>query len=112
MDKDNVKRVEPTPEVNIYLNKPFVSDNRREQSGKDQGFQQMLDDSIAELKKSDKLFTDAVNDLYEDALINKAPLTPRQIQIIELIRTRNRLKSMSIANELEREMEQEIHLKH
>ena len=108
MDDKTVKRVEPKPEVNIFLRKPFVADDKREQRSNDEGFQQMLDDSIAELKKEGKSFSDAVDKIYEEALDTKVSLTPRQIQIMELERARARLQTMSMVNE----MEQEIHLKH
>ena len=87
MDDKTVKRVEPKPEVNIFLRKPFIADERKqEESNKNNNFQGMLDDSIKELKEKDKSFTETV-----DRVTSEKQLTPREVQLMELHKMRREI---------------------
>ena len=92
MEIKKIEKVEPKPEVNIFLKKPFVADTTKDnQQMEDQGFQKLLDNSIDELRKNNKSFNQQMNSIIEDAYETpeeEHTLTTREIQILELKRTR------------------------
>ena len=83
---NKIKEVEPKPEVNIFMRKPFVAGERKQQEDmQDRGFQKMLDDDIEELRQQGKkTFSDTIEEVEE-----KHEMTPREIQLMELKRMRN-----------------------
>ena len=83
-----IKEVEPKPEVNIFMRKPFVAGERKQQEDmQDHGFQKMLDEDIEELRKEGKSFTDTI-----EAVEEKHKMSPREIQLMELKKLRNNIK--------------------
>ena len=79
-----IKEVEPKPEVNIFLRKPFISeDNKENKQNENQGFQEMLDDSIEQLRREGKSFEDVVQTVLDDKE-EEHVLSSREVQIHQL----------------------------
>ena len=86
---NKIKEVEPKPEVNIFMRKPFVAGERKQQENmNDQGFQRMLDEDLDELRKQGKSFTDTIEEVEE-----KQKMTPAEIQMMELRKLRRNIIS-------------------
>lgn len=97
-----IKEVEPKPEVNIFLRKPFVSDeNRDNQKQQNQGFQKMLDESMEQLKKEGKSFEDVVHEVETD---KEEATTVREYQLLQL---KNARKQYEIARNFRSQHENE-----
>ena len=64
---NKIKEVEPKPEVNIFMRKPFVAGERKQQEDMtDRGFQSMLDEDIEKLRNEGKSFDETVEEVLEN----------------------------------------------
>lgn len=64
---NKIKEVEPKAEVNIFMRKPFVAGERKQQEDMtDRGFQSMLDEDIEKLRNEGKSFEETVEDVLEN----------------------------------------------
>ena len=91
MDIRKIEKVDSKPEVNIFLNKPFIADEKNSgQNNKDNGFQGLLDHSMDELKKQDSKFDNAIKNIVEEVYEEPKEhvLTTREVQLLELRRAR------------------------
>lgn len=87
---NKIKEVEAKPEVNIFMRKPFIAGERKQQEDmQDRGFQKMLDEDIEELRKEGKSFTDTI-----EAVEEKHKMTPSEIQLMELKKLRRDITSI------------------
>lgn len=98
MEIKKIEKVESKPEVNIFLRKPYISDqNKDNQQPGDQGFQNMLDNSIDKLKKEGQSFDDTVNKIIEDTYDEEPEeqlLTTRELHILELKKARRQFETV------------------
>ncbi len=69
MEVKKIEKVEAKPDVNIFLRKPFVSENNKEnQQPNNEDFQVMLDESIDSLIQEGSSFNDTVNKIIDDTV--------------------------------------------
>ncbi len=88
-----IKAVEPKTEVGLFMRKPFTSDNNnQEDKNNNQGFQDMLDNSMKKLKIEEKSFKQTVQDVLDEDEEDKR-LSTRELQLLELKRARSKFES-------------------
>ncbi len=97
MEVKKIEKVEAKPDVNIFLRKPFVSENNKEnQQPNNEDFQVMLDESIDSLIQEGSSFNDTVNKIIDDTYgeSEEQILSPRQLQLLELQRARRQFETV------------------
>ena len=97
MEVKKIEKVEAKPDVNIFLRKPFVSENNKEnQQPNNEDFQGMLDESIDSLIQEGSSFNDTVNKIIDDTYgeSEEQILSPRQLQLLELQRARRQFETV------------------
>ena len=85
---NRVEKVETKPDVNIFMNKPFISNNKKEHHESNKNFQDELNNSIKEIKEEDESFEETVS---------KIELSPRDIQLRELRRYKMNMEQVDDA---------------
>ena len=89
-----IEKIEPKPEVDIFLRKPYnFEDRRKEQQNESNGFQEMLDDNMDRLRNEDKSFDDAVIEVIDEHEAEQRMLD-RQQEIAELRMARLRFEAI------------------
>ena len=94
MKVKGIEKIESRPDVNIFLKKPFVSSDKREQHGSNRGFQGTLNESIEELLSDDETY---IEDDHKEEDI------PRRIQLMELKRARINIEQLKNNDEINEE---------
>lgn len=97
MEVKKIEKVEAKPDVNIFLRKPFVSENNKEnQQPNNEDFQVMLDESIDSLIQEGSSFNDTVNKIIDDTYgeSEEQILSTRQLQLLELQRARRQFETV------------------